>query len=66
MVTLEQTMDQKSFAIIRDGKNIGHAMWHRETLVELNEGGWPNGQLTFSELEHIMAEVRRVRELRKN
>ena len=66
MVTLEMTADHKSLAIIREGKTIGHAMWHREPLVELYEDVWPNNQLTFSELESIMAEVRRVRELRKN
>lgn len=61
MVTLEHTMDDKSFDIKREGKTIGHVMWHKEPLVELNEGGWPNGQLTFSELEFIMEAVKRWR-----
>ena len=66
MVTCEQTMDQKSLAIIRDGKCIGHAMWHREPLIELSWGGWPDGQLKFTEIEAIVSEVKRVRQQRGN
>ena len=39
-------------------------MWHREPLIELNENC--QHRITFSEIETIMAEVKRVRALRKN
>jgi hypothetical protein len=67
MVTTHQTMDDHSLEIKRDGKFIGHVLWHKERppLISLHTDV-PIVNLTFAEIETIKDNYEAARKLRGN
>lgn len=68
MITTNDTMDDHSLEIRRDGKVIGHVLWHsnREPKIELSTDGDVFVCLKIREVEQILEDYKQARKLRGN
>jgi uncharacterized protein YuzE len=68
MVTTNDTMDDHSLEICREGKLIGLVLWHanREPKIELFTGGDVFVCLKIQEIEQILENYKQARKMRGN
>lgn len=68
MITTNDTMDDHSLEIRRDGKVIGHVLWHsnREPKIELSTDGDVFVYLKIREVEQILENYKQARKMRGN